>query len=249
MRVHPRNPQRSSLLRPLPLTAMLVLLAIVIAVITYFRSDASPVDTPVPATSSAAATPAPSASRNYAAEFAKLDNQAAQRTWERNIWHYMCRKYPAASVLQTTDLVPTGNVVATINYNTRSKQYEPAQPLDERIKLTWEDKRERIEGSKRLATLRTFTWSYRDKTVKHYGLAKENASASGIYFNGRQMPEYDTQSGKYSFTAVAENGLRTPTYWIIATDEASCEYREKSWLSDSWWRETAINASMEPDKF
>jgi hypothetical protein len=246
MQVRLRKPKRIPFWRNWPLVlAVSVIMSVLSVIAIHAIRQADPA---APATQTATTTatqaPAPSPSIRAISEFERLDNQQAQRVYEQNIWHYNCQKYPAPGVMRMTDLIPTANVVVTINYDAKTKKYEP-RANDSRVKLAWKDTKVTLEGATQPTTARTFSWTYRDSTIKHFGLFHETAGGTGIYFNGRMVPGFDPKTQRRSFTTHAANGTRTPSYWIIATDEGTCEGRDQ--LSRSWWRETVLNAYMVPD--
>lgn len=243
MRVIARRPRKSR-------TGVALVVATVIAtlVLTSWISylihggDSNPVaPAPVASTSSAPVASAPAQADTKTLK--ELDNQTALHTQDKYIEHYTCRPYPTREVLETTDLIPTANVVVTVNYNGKTKQYEASG--DKRVKMTISSKIEPAGSDlERPTKFTTLTWTYASNTIKHFIVAQEFRESHGDPKISTLAGVYDAQAKHYSLS-LPTTSTRVYTYRIIATDTTTCEGNNT--LTDKWWAQLQKGGLMAPD--
>jgi len=249
MRVTARKPKRPSLVRPIPLTVGLVLLAIIIAIITYFGKNDAPTETINRGTTAVASpvttspTPTPSIPQDQQTEFERLDNVQARSTLAKYNWHYRCRTYPPANVLSTNDLIPTANVVVTVKYDEKAKQYVASS--NEHVKMSISTYTEPPGPDfKEPAEYTKLTWTYPNGGIKHYIVAEEFREANDAVKVSTLAGTYDQATKRYTL-AFPTTDTRMHIYKIIATDSTTCE--GKNTLTYKWWAQLRTNSLMAPD--
>jgi hypothetical protein len=245
MRVITRRPRKSR-------TGVVLVVATIIAtlILTSYISylihgdDSSPIaPAPTASTNAAPVTASPAQTTGTAKTFEELDNQTALRTLDKHIEHYACRPYPVREALETTDLIPTANVVVTAKYNSKTKRYEASN--DKRVKMVIGSTTEPAGSDlKQPTTFTTLTWTYTSNEIKHFIVAEEFYDSYGEVHISTLASVYDQQAKHYKLSLPTSN---TPvyTYRIIATDTTTCE--GKNTLTDKWWAQPQTYGLMAPD--
>lgn len=214
-------------------------IAVAILMFRHIANSAAPV---APIASMSPVTPAPS---NVTAPltFDQLDSAQAQNTLAQQNWHYRCRTYPPANALKTNDLIPTANVVVTIKYDEKAKQYVASS--DEQVKMNTSTYIEPPNSDFKEPTKFTkLTWTYANGGIKHYIVAEEFRETNGDVKVATLAGVYDQQTKRYTLS-LPTTSTRVYTYRIIATDSTTCE--GKNTLTDKWWAQLRANGLMAPD--
>ncbi len=159
------------------------------------------------------------------------DNRLANRVLKSDKFgpHFRCKQYPVAATLATRDLIPTSNVVVTIEWDDKSGSYKVAAG-DKRITvqhdvqdIIWD---EGTESGK--STEDHFTWTAR-KGIEPYGWFKEYRALEGTTWGGGELYGdliTDTDRPNYDRNLIIANRSEhnsTLRYVIVFTDTTTCK--------------------------
>jgi hypothetical protein len=176
---------------------------------------------------SAVQTPSPSPNDNII----DRDNHLAKKVLSSDKFgpHFACKRYPRADVVRTRDLVPTSNVIVTIEYDESSKSYKVTQG-DDRVAVqhSTQDIVSYEGDSSTTSTEDRFTWKT-DKGVETYAWFKEYRAVDGTTWGGGELYGdliTDTPRPVYDRNLIIANrsdGNSTLRYVIVFTDTATCK--------------------------
>lgn len=159
------------------------------------------------------------------------DNRLASRVLKSDKFgqHFACRQYPSADSLTTRDLIPTANVVVTIEFDDKSGSYKVADG-DDRVTIahTTQDIVSYESDEPTTSVEDRFTWRA-GKNVKAYAWFKEYQATEGTTWGGGELYGdliTDTDHPVYDRNLIIANrsaSNSTLRYVIVFTDTTTCK--------------------------